>query len=214
MTPIGFIFLPLIILFSFVKPEKLLGLLLLASVFEASSVFNSSIGTSSLGLAPFFVVEFIIAVRLALLVAEKGRLVPPAGNPRRKYVIPLLLFWAWACASAFVLPHVFAGMPVYEPRGGIDEQYEALTALHWSFSNLAQVLYLTLNVAAVLYAVHTIKTRRQVETLLKMLGAAVFLAVAAGIAQRISIFYGWGFPYEVLNNNLAYSQGFDQSVGG
>lgn len=210
MTVVGTIFLPLALLCSFMRAERLLSLLILASVFEASSVFNSAIGTFLLGVPPFYVVEVLIAIRLASLVIKEGFLLPKPANPRRKYVTALLVFWVFASATAFVLPHVFSGMPVYEPRGGIDEQYEALTPLRWSFSNLAQVLYLTLNVAAVLYAVRTIRTRHQVKILLTALGVSIGLVVAIGIVQRISIFQGWSFPYEVLNNNPGYSQGFDQ----
>ncbi len=213
MTPVGYFFLPLVLLCSFTKPERLLSLLVLASVFEASSVFNSSIETFQLGVPPFYVVEAFIALQLVGLVAQKGSLLPEPDDPRRKYVVPLLLFWAWACASAFILPHIFSGMPVYEPRGGIDEQYEALTPLRWSFSNLAQVLYLTLNLCTLLYALQVVRTRKQVNSLLKTLGVAVGIAVVAGGVQRLAIFQGWSFPYELLNNNPGYSQGFEQSIG-
>ena len=213
MTAVGFVFLPLVLLCSFAKPERLLGLLVLASVFEASSIFNSAIGNFLLGVAPFYVVEVLIAIRLSILIVREGHLLPQKGDPRRRYVVPLLLFWAWACASAFILPYVFSGMPVYEPRGGIDEQYEALTPLRWSVSNLAQVLYLTLNVATVLYALRTVKTRLQMHTLLKSLGIATAIVVMTGAAQRLALFQGWSFPYEALNNNPGYSQGFDQTVG-
>ncbi len=214
MTPVGFFFLPLILWCLFTKPERLLSLLVLASVFEASSVFNGSIQSFELGIPPFYLVEIFIAVQLAILVAKQGRLLPPVGDPRRKYLVPLLAFWAWACASAFILPHLFGGTPVYEPRGGIDEQYEALTPLRWSFSNLAQVLYLTLNVSAVFYAVKVVRSPRQITTLLKTLGIAAGIAVAAGIIQRVAVFQGWAFPYELVNNNPAYAQGFNQSMGG
>jgi hypothetical protein len=213
MTPVGYFFLPLVLLCSFTKPERLLSLLVLASVFEASSVFNSAIETFQLGVPPFYVVEVFIAFQLISLAVRKGSLLPDHGDPRRKYLIPLLFFWAWACASAFILPHVFSGMPVYEPRGGIDEQYEALTPLRWSFSNLAQVFYLTLNVGTLIYALHVVRTRRQVSTLLKTLGIALSIAVVAGGVQRIAIFQGWSFPYELLNNNPGYSQGTGQSIG-
>jgi hypothetical protein len=212
MTPIGFFFLPLIFWCFFTKPERLLSLLVLASVFEASSVFNGAIQSFELGIPPYYLVEIFIAIQLAILFTKQGTLLPPAGDPRRKYLVPLLVFWAWACASAFILPHLFGGTPVYEPRGGIDEQYEALTPLRWSFSNLAQVVYLTLNVSAIFYAVKVVKTPRQVATLLKTLGVAVGIAISVGLIQRIAVFQGWSFPYEVLNNNPAYAQGFNQSM--
>jgi len=213
MTPVGYFFVPMVFLCFFTKAERLLSLLVLASVFEASSVFNSSIGSFELGVPPFFVVEAFIALQLIGIFLQTGKILPPADDPRRKPVSALLWFWAWACASAFILPHLFSGMPVYEPRGGIDEQYEALTPLRWSFSNLAQVLYLTLNVCTLIYAVHVIKTREQINSLVKTMAIAVGIVVTAGALQRIAAFGGWEFPYELLNNNPGYSQGFDQSVG-
>src|SRR4051812_31164840 len=214
MTPVGYFFLPLVLLCTFTKPERLLSLLVLASVFEASSVFNSSVESFQLGVPPFYVVEIFIAMQFVSLLARGGSLLPQPDDPRRRYLVPLFLFWGWACASAFILPHVFSGMPVYEPRGGIDEQYEALTPLRWSFSNLAQALYLTLNLCTLLYAVNIVKTREQVNSLIKTLALAAGIAVIAGVVQRIAIFQGWSFPYELLNNNPGYSQGYDQSVEG
>lgn len=212
MTPIGYFFVPLAFFCFFLRPERLLSLLVFASVFEASSVFNSAIGSFELGIPPFYVVEVFIALQLVALTVRTGKLLPSADDPRRQYISALLFFWAWACASGFILPHVFSGMPVYEPRGGIDEQYEALTPLRWSFSNLAQVLYLSLNVCALIYATRVV-TKREVTLLLRTLGIAVAVAVAVGGIQWIASVQGWRFPYDVLNNNPGYSQGFEQSVG-
>jgi hypothetical protein len=213
VTPLGLVLVPFVLFFAFTKPRGLLSLLVLTSVFEAGSVFNSSLGNFDLGIPLFHFVEIFITLHLVLLFFNNGSILPEAGDPRRKLMIPLLWFWGWAFASALVLPHIFAGMPVYEPRGGIDQQYEGLTPLHWSLSNLAQAAYLTLNVSTVLYAVYTVRTRSHIRELIRTLGLAVAIVVIIGVMQQVAIVKGWSFPYELLNNNVGRDQGFSQDLG-
>jgi hypothetical protein len=213
LTPLGLAVVPFVLFFAFVKPRGLLLLLVATSVFEASSVFNGSVGSLDLGIPLFHFIEIFIAFHLAVLLFKDGSILPDPGDPLRRLVTPLLLFWAWAFASALVLPHVFAGMPVYEPHGGIDQQYAGLTPLRWSLSNLAQAVYLSLNVSTVLYAIRTIRTPSQVKQLVGALSVAVVIVVSIGIAQQIAMVRGWSFPYEVLNNNVGRDQGFSQDLG-
>jgi len=127
----------------------------------------------------------------------------------REFAIALVLFWAWSIVSAMVMPRIFSGMDVYIPREGID--YSALGPLRWTLSNLAQALYLTLNVSAILYALLTTNNADRSLTLWKALRWAVFIVVGAGLLQRIAPSI---YPYWLFNNNPAYYQGFDQDIDG
>lgn len=209
VTLLGGIFIPVVLVCFFRKPSYLLPLLVIASLFEAGSVFNGSIGNFVFGVPPFAFVEVFIALRLLIVVLQGGMFLPSENNPARSIAVLLLAFLAWSLASSFVMPHVFSGMPVYSPRVGLDIDYSDLVSLQWSLSNLAQVIYLALNVAAVLYACHIVRTVGQADKLTKTLNWAVFIAVAAGLLQHLVSSY----PYEVFSSNPAYYQGFDQELG-
>jgi hypothetical protein len=215
MTFLGVLFIP-VVLFCFVsRPERLLSLVMVAALFEAGSVFNGSVGAYVFGVQPFYFVEIFVVVRLLILVGQGKALLFPRADPRRGFIALLIAFWAWSFASAFVMPYVFAGVPVFEPpRAGFDSPFVDLTPLHWTISNFAQAAYLTLNVATILYAFFVVRTRRQLESLFRGFALSASIAVAAGLLQRLTISLGWPFPYELFNNNPGYSQGFDQQLVG
>jgi len=209
MTVLGAIFIPIIVVCFFLRPFYLLPLWIIASIFEAGSVFNGEVGNFEFGISPFYLIEIFILLRFALQLLQGTKLLPPKGSAVRGIVLLLCAFWAWAFVSAFVLPRVFAGTLVAAPRG-LEEDF---TPLQWTLSNLAQAGYLTLNVVTVLYAVHTVRTYQQTEQLMKAIYWALVIALVIGLAQFISTQAGWEFPYELFNNNPTYGHGTDQELG-
>jgi hypothetical protein len=204
VTLLGAFFIPITIVCFLWKPYHLLPLLIVASVFEAGSVFNGAIGGFVFGISPFYLVEICVALRLLSWVWHGRAFLPPDKTPAREIAVLLLMFLAWSFASALVMPHLFSGMPVYAPRERVDVDMlqGTLAPLRWSLSNLAQGIYLTLNVATVLFAFHAVQTKLQVERLVKALRLAVFIVVAVGLLQHFTSSAGWSFPYAVLNNNV------------
>jgi len=210
MTILGAFFLPLIIVCFFWRPFYLLPLLVVASVFEAGSVFNGAVGDFDFGVSPFYLTEICIFVRLVFLSFGPTKALPDRNNPVRTIAILLFGFWLWSFISAFVMPRLFAGTLVSVPRNGGDEDF---APLQWSLSNLAQAGYLTLNVGMVLYALRVARTRLQARKLMKALHWAIFVVVFVGFAQLFAAEVGWDFPYETLNNNPGYWQGYEEDVG-
>jgi hypothetical protein len=211
VTLLGGIFIPLVLVCFLRKPAYLLPLLVFASLFEAGSVLNGSIGDFKFGVSPFAFVEVFIALRLIIIVMRGGMFLPSEENPARGIAVLLLAFLGWSLISAFAMPYVFSGIPVYSPREGLDISYGALVSLQWNLSNLAQGTYLVLNVVTVLFAFHIISTMDQADQLTRAFNWAVVLAVAAALLQRIA---GPYYPYDVISSNPAYAQGFDQQVEG
>jgi hypothetical protein len=211
MTLLGIFFIPAVLVCFLWRPFYLLPLLLVASVFEAGSVFNGAIGEFEYGVSPFCLTEIFIVLRLLMLALGPAKLVKllPQVNPMRAVAWLLLGFWLWCFFSAFVMPHLFAGTSVSVPRGGNDEEF---APLRWSLSNLAQAGYLTLNVGTVVYALHMVRTHRQSEQILRALYGAVLIVVVIGFAQFLASLAGWDFPYEVFNSNPVYGKGFDQDI--
>jgi len=209
MTVLGVLFLPAILICFFWRPLYLLPLLVVASVFEAGSIFNGSIGEFEFGVSPFYLTEIFIFLRLVVLLFKGTSILPQRESRARRIAIIMCIFWAWCFASAFILPHVFAGTLVAVPRA----QEEEFAPVQWTLSNLAQAGYLTLNVGALLYAVHTIRTHRQTEQLMNAFYWALVVVVFIGIGQFLFDTIGADFPYEWFNNNPAYAQGIDQQLG-
>jgi hypothetical protein len=120
------------------KEDRLFGLLLIASTFEAASAINFG----KRGIQPYYVVAaFIIARGLLnwLLGVRLNRKMPQG-----KW---LLLFGAIAIASAFVLPAVFAGVPIYDAKIGIDDGLFIRPPLAFGLNNIGQAGFLAWHIA-------------------------------------------------------------------
>lgn len=209
MNLIGAFFIPCALICLLFCPIYLLPLLIVSSVFEGSSVWNMKLGSFEFGILPFYLVQICVTLRLMLL-SVKGRILPPAKDVSRRIVVPLVLFWLWSCTSAFLMPRVFAGTLVMSPRSGM---IQAPAPLEWTFSNFAQAAYLTFNVCMVLYALAVIQTPRDRDRLLRALRWAVAIVVAVGFLQFFVTTIGGKFPYELINNNPGYAEGFEEDIG-
>ncbi len=202
MTILGAFLIPIALICFICKPFYLLPLLVLTSPFEAGSVFNGAFGTFEFGVAPSYMVGILICMRLIMLAWRSGNLLPSEAESMRGVAILLVAFWAWSFASAFLMPRVFAGIPVYSPREGLDIDMNDLAPLQWTMSNLAQALYLTLDVAAVLYTFHVVKTERQARQLGKAFIWVIFIVVGAGILQSVGPSF---YPDKIFNNNPTHT---------
>lgn len=111
------------------KEDGLLGLLIVAGIFEAASAIN--IGDR--GIQPYYVVAAFLIVRALVNYPLKFR--SGKSMPQGKW---LLSFGAIAIASAFVLPVIFAGIPVYDPKIGIDDGLLIHPPLSFGLNNVGQ----------------------------------------------------------------------------
>jgi hypothetical protein len=190
-----------------------------ASVLEAVSVFNATIGSFGFGVSPFYLVEICVALRLFSHVWNGETLLPPLKTPARGIAVILCAFLAWSLVSAFVMPHVFAGMPVIAPRDRVDQDLVLgnLVPLQWTLSNFGQAVYLLLNTSAAIFALLVVQTGDHAQALGKALRWAVFIVVAVGLFQYFAPLAGWSYPYSVFNNNPNNAQGsepLDQQIEG
>lgn len=210
MTVLGVFFIPAILVCFLWRPVYLLPLLVVASVFEAGSVLNGELGAFEFGIAPFYLIEIFIFIRLVVLAFGSEKMLPPKITPLRGIVALLCAFWLWSFVSAFVMPNLFAGTLVSVPR---EMDSQDFGPLQWSLSNLAQAGYLTLNISTVVYALHLVRTHLQVEQLTRALYWAISIVVIVGFLQFVAAKIGLDFPYEVFNSNPGYAQGTDQDLG-
>jgi len=191
-TIIGVIFFCLGTYYFFWEEDGLLGLLLIASVFQASS----AVDIANRGIQPYYVIATFILVRAAanLLLGRRQ----PKSMPKHKW---LLLFGSIAISSAFILPFVFSGIPVYDAKVGIDEGGTIRPALQFGLNNVAQAGFLAWHIATA-YAVLAIPfSARKVR---RAYIYAFYLIVFFVAAQSIFNLAGIPFPDSLLRNNPGY----------
>ena len=179
--------------FFFCKEDSLLGLLLIASVFQAASAIN----IAERGIQPYYIVAMFIIVRALVnrVLGKRSNTAMPQGRW-------LLIFGAIAIASAFVLPIIFAGTPIYDPKIGIDDGLFIRPQLKLNLNNVVQSGYLACHIATA-FALLSLKfsaakTRR---AYLWVFYIEVFFVSAESFCQLVGI----PFPLSLILNNPGYA---------
>lgn len=192
-TVIGVIFFCCGVYCFLLKEDSLLGLLVIAGIFQAASAIN----IAERGIQPYYVIALFVIVRAAInrmLGSSSSRFVPQSAW--------LLAFAIIAIASAFVLPIIFAGVPVYDPKVGIDDGLFVRPPLRFGLNNVAQAGFLACHIAAV-YAVPYLKPSLQKAR--KAYIWAFYLVVVIIVAQSVCQLTGIPFPHSLILNNPGYA---------
>jgi hypothetical protein len=212
----GAMFIPVALFVFFLRPQYLVSLMIVASVFAGASVLDLSLGDSVFGLQPYYFVAALLAVRaVPFLLAHRhaGHCLEPALH---RIQTSLVYFWIWATASAFLFPVIFSGVRVIDPRLGIEDVLAAMglegegSPLHWSLGNLGQAVYMSLSLIALLYVLKCADHGNSRQAL-KALRAALMIVAVIALLQSLAAWRGWDFPYDFFNNNPAYAQNYDAS---
>jgi hypothetical protein len=209
LTSSGLLFVPFTLILLFLRPNWLFPVAIVAAIFPAMSVLNLRIGTFELGISPYYFTAILLTLSLlAQLLTKRPLYLSPA---TRVFLFFLGCFALIAVTSALTLPRFFADLPVYSPRLGIDGQVGNLTPLSWSFSNLGQALYLSLNIGVVL-SIFTKKSISPDSSIFLWLGLGLFfIFFALQIGTR---FFGLPYPADILYSNPIYYQGYEQVLPG
>jgi hypothetical protein len=211
ITPIGFILIPLSLIIFLVRPGFLVPWAILVSVFQAASVINIGGGGSfPVGIAPFFFVVVLIAVRFVPQYLN-GRFWFSPDDPILNLFRPLTVFGLWGIASAFVLPILFANVTVNNPRAGMDT---AMLPLHWSMSNAAQAGYLLLDFIFLLNVTKFASGHRGMETIVWAFRWAGIIALAVGAYQLVAHGASLPYPEKFFDSNEAYRQLGTEKIAG
>src|SRR5208283_4678798 len=107
----GIVFIPLALFFFFSRPRLLFPLLIVSTVFEASSVASFV----KLGIQPYYFVAILFVIRFLILGASVTRL------KSCSFFWPWIAFVAVSWISALTFPFIFQGLPVIDPRIGMEE---------------------------------------------------------------------------------------------
>jgi hypothetical protein len=210
ITPIGLILIPLSLGIFVARPQLLVPWAIVVSAFQAASVFNIG-GSFPVGVSPYFFVTILITFRFLPLWLS-GRLGFGGTEPILSYIRPLCLLVIWGTASAFLLPVVFRGVGVDQPRGGMDLGFT--TPLSWTFSNAAQAGYLVLNSIFVVYMTWLAAESNYTTSFVRAFFWSGVIAASVGVYQTLSHLTGLPYPKEFFNSNLVWSQLISQNIAG
>jgi hypothetical protein len=188
----GVVFLPLALYFFFKRPHLLFPLLILSAVFQASSIISSG----PVGVQPYYCIAALFILRT--LIIGQRRIGP---RPPNSFQYLWLAFAALAVASAFVLPIVFEGIPVFDPRQTTIDNALNPSALKLQSTNFVQSIFLTVNVLVVIAAA---RQGAWIGAAQKMFRRAAYVVVAAIFLQMACYWTGVPFPDQLLNNNPGY----------
>jgi hypothetical protein len=177
----------------FVKEDSLFGLLIIAGIFQAASALN----ISERGIQPYYVIGAFVIVRA--IVNRSLGVRSNRSMPQNRW---LLLFGGIAIASAFVLPVVFAGIPVYDPKIGIDESLFIRPPLSFGLNNVVQAGFLACHIA-IAYAVLSIDFSSKKAQ--RAYIWAFYLVVLIIVAQSVCQLTGIPFPHSLILNNPGYA---------
>ena len=206
ITIFGWIVIPLGLGAWFLGRNYLLPFAIFFSVFQAASVVNvRSIGYS---LSPYYFICILIAIRVFLTGPDLWQ--DAMHGAARRLWSRMIFLALWVIISSVMLPLLFSGIGVYTPRQSMDDQYEALTPLVWSLANLAQDIYLLLNL---IFLMSVWRYAKRVGAEAKLHSAFYltgFLVLMVGIYQKLCLSYGWSFPLSFIYSNIQLEDiGFD-----
>lgn len=178
------------------RPIRLAQLAIAFCTWEATAV----VATPGFGIQPYYFVGVAIFARLVWKLSLRGgEFGAHSALSRGLGLFGLLLLWG--AVGAALHPLIFAGMPVYAPGIGIDSQVVDGTPLTHTTSQLAQVIYLALNVALVLYVAIHARSARDVGRLHRAFLVAGVSAIAIAGIQKFTVALGLPFPYDLIQNN-------------
>jgi hypothetical protein len=209
----GIILIPLSLAIFFFAPHRLGQFAIVAAVFAAASVLNFAGGSFPLGIAPYYFVAILIAVRLLPKWLKDG-VTFSANQPLVVYLRIVLAFVGWSVVSAFLLPLVFHGLPVDLGRAGPDATFYSRLPLQWSLSNCGQAGYLSLDAIVIIYLIEETRTSPDLGALAAAFSLSGLIVIAVGAYQYIAHHFGLPFPSIFLNSNPAWAQLTSQDLNG
>jgi hypothetical protein len=181
------------------RRDFLLGLLIFAGIFQASSVLN----IGSTGVQPYY----LIACMFIFSQFRDGGLRKMSAEFIGKK--PLYAFCVLGVLSALFLPFVFAGTPVYGRGLTIDEGFYYRVPLHFLVaSNLIQAGCLIINVLVVTLAASAVRT----SATKRLYNLSFGFLIAVVIAQSTGPLVGMRVPNSIFRNNPGYGMSTESGL--
>jgi hypothetical protein len=207
ITLLGLALVPLS-LFWALRPERLLQLALISSIFEAAAALVLG---GSFGLQPAMFPGLLF---IAFIVSQYGLgMRYPGEGTALLATVPLLALLFYAILSAWLLPDAFAGQILVEPQKRDLLSPDLFVPLQFSFGNVTQTLYLAVNVAfAVAVAIFLTRGSIRYESIIAAYLLGGYIVAALTVWQFASRIAGVPFPDDLLHSNPGWAI-VEQSIG-
>lgn len=198
ITLVGFfVVLVTLLVLIFCKVEGLLVLAIILAVFQDTSVLNMYAGDKIYPINVFYLPALLFMFRVVLSNFNKCKY--PL-NERFSVNVPLLLFAIWGVISAFALPTIFEGLYVIPTRPG---KIYLLEVLHFSSTNITQVIYLIFYTCFTLVTSNFIKENVYlVNKITKAMIVGFVIIFAFGMWELLSYYYHVPYPAQILHTSL------------
>lgn len=152
---------------------------------------SAAVVTERNAVGPFALVAVVATVAASMSWIRHSRHSGAPNHPRPGWRA-LVLFTLWAVCVTGIGPVLFAGIPVLNPRRGVDAEVQFPSALGFTVSHLAQIAFLLVGVGVVF---HLAEVRRSVAALPTvgfafgtLLCSAQLLANKIGLRWPVAIF--------------------------
>jgi len=168
------------------KKEVLYVALVISALLQASSVIN----IGSIGVPSFAFVQIVIAIYFFIgLFSKRG--VYKCSQKAANIIYMLFVFFVCSVIISLVSPVLFSGIPVLDPKVGIDDQYQhPQGSLFFSLSNLAQIIYFFLNIVTVLFLIDLVRSSDNSSFFINVFFVSIPLAIVLDIYQYVVFFTG------------------------
>ncbi|SMB29436.1 putative membrane protein [Serratia proteamaculans] len=193
ITLLGLIWAPLLILIFLLPYRYSFLLLLISSIFQASSLLD----VSGVSFPPYILTQVAFILR-NITVLIKLRF--------KKESALLLVFVICSCVITVLSPMIFSGMYVYKPSLGIDENY-LLGGVPLSFSsgNVNQIILLLLNLLCFLCVIENKKFINDIQAV-RYLNIVLIVFFFVSIVELMARMGFVIVPMEIFWNNLNMAQ--------
>lgn len=206
LTQFGAAFLLVALLLLGWRRQWLPGLLPVAAVFQAPAVVTVAVGASRFGITPFNVASAFLCFDLMLRLRDVKLTSSPCDQQLKIYRW-WTAFLACSAFGAMVLPHAFAGVPVY-PLMALSDIDPVPDPNRWSLSHLAQAIN---SVALWLLFTYVLVEPNRVRMLRIMFAGlliALLLSLIVGLYQRVAMLDVVPVYREFWGSNPGYNQFF------
>ena len=191
LTPFGWAYLPIVLAVLVFKREWLLPLLIVSAVLHAPAValIKPGADVAEMGITPWLITASAVAAHLSMLIISRAAI--NIGESRTVRI--LFLGWSlatlWGILSAFVMPHLFAGVLTYNPE--VMQSLAALPSpLSFRWVAVVQASNLAILWMVFFYILQIPKHVDLKKSVAWGLGAAGILSLALSAGQRALMWAG------------------------
>jgi hypothetical protein len=207
ITPIGWVLIPLGLLFFIIRPKWLYGLTIFFAPFSATAIVNRGSGDAASGFSPYLFFGFLMLLRECFGIASRMKISAPRGV---RQPIKLLFIFLAVCIASLIMPLIINGNLYVMSSPTLDYN---LVRLQYNFQIVNHALSLVFEILiATLIAYRNLDLDHFYTSVRIYLISGVFVCLW-GWMQFVLYLIQIPYPAAVFNNNASpYTLGYSAVV--